>query len=418
MKTDSLSKENGSNNNCSWWQLLLLVEDEISRSKSSGFQILHPVRDKGSFYSSLFRNPRFSDHLLVRWIELGGIRGKALNYLPSEIRSFFPTPKPSRPSSAVPSRPQSAKYLSTPPVERFRKDPKQAVSPSSSSEISSIKQTLSSSKSFVEIPKPESTTVGQRNESLSLQPENSESRDEVQNSKNPKQSSDSGSFALFGNQIPPRPPSSKSRTSSASRLSQQSAHILTNPPAAIVEIEKILREDGSEEHQQLQVQNHYELIRKYKHDIVTLTSNRSHNPLLKHLPSELFTTKKSPRKANKIEEAEPVRNLESYYDQMANPTSPMRSEEKRKPAAVTSNNTSLLPPNPRRFLGAPSSDSVKFIKLQRMRTEKPMNGVFQEYNSNDYMESSSLKNHASMQSANYSLIKRQSGALVLQVEDK
>jgi hypothetical protein len=98
-----LSNEGGGNGgNSSWWQILVLIEDEMHRAKSGGFIQVHPilptralpaslklspefivaglsspVPHTGEYYLSLYRNARFHDHLLYKWLSLGGCRGQA-----------------------------------------------------------------------------------------------------------------------------------------------------------------------------------------------------------------------------------------------------------------------------------------------------------------------------------------------------
>jgi hypothetical protein len=109
---------------CNWWQMLLMIEDEFARSKSSGFQLIHPTIQKASHYTSLFRNSRFSDQMLAKWVELGGIAGRAITHLPTSIRlhlnrrgvPYYSSKSsgsekavlPRRPASAAPSRPRSS----------------------------------------------------------------------------------------------------------------------------------------------------------------------------------------------------------------------------------------------------------------------------------------------------------------------
>lgn len=105
---------------CNWWQMLLMIEDEFARSNSSGFKLIHPTPQKASHYTSLFRNSRFSDQMLAKWVEIGGIGGRAVHHLPNEIRSYFcnrgtqefvqklDKKTPRRPASATPSRPSTA----------------------------------------------------------------------------------------------------------------------------------------------------------------------------------------------------------------------------------------------------------------------------------------------------------------------
>lgn len=101
----------GSHNN--WWQILVLIEDEMHRAKTGGFIQVHPVLPTrplpsrvpvanvvadimspvlypGEYYLSLYRNARFHDHLLYKWLSLGGCRGKAgQRYLPRYVYSHI-----------------------------------------------------------------------------------------------------------------------------------------------------------------------------------------------------------------------------------------------------------------------------------------------------------------------------------------
>ena len=127
--------------------MILLIEDEMARAKASEFHLVYPTKTQGRHYSSLLRNPRFTDHLLTRWIELGGISGRALQYLPTEVQAYFPTsssasrPKKTRPSSASVSISQS-RSLSTPSSSsRLSSRPSSAINrePVSNSNNSSLK---------------------------------------------------------------------------------------------------------------------------------------------------------------------------------------------------------------------------------------------------------------------------------------
>lgn len=106
----SVNGESG-NVNSSWWQILVLIEDEMHRAKTGGFIQVHPVLPTrplpvshrapieslladlsspvpypGEYYLSLYRNARFHDHLLYKWLSLGGCRGKAgQRYLPRYV---------------------------------------------------------------------------------------------------------------------------------------------------------------------------------------------------------------------------------------------------------------------------------------------------------------------------------------------
>ena len=54
------------------WYMMLMIEDEFKRGESSKFQRLHPVPATTEKYLNLYKNPRFSDHMLGKWT-LGGL---------------------------------------------------------------------------------------------------------------------------------------------------------------------------------------------------------------------------------------------------------------------------------------------------------------------------------------------------------
>lgn len=54
------------------WSLLLSIADEFSRAKATQFHLLHPVEKTSRHYLQLYHTPRFTDHLLTRWILEGG----------------------------------------------------------------------------------------------------------------------------------------------------------------------------------------------------------------------------------------------------------------------------------------------------------------------------------------------------------
>ena len=54
------------------WYLMLMIEDEFSRGLSSKFQRLHPVPETLERYLNMYKNPRFSDHMIGKWT-LGGL---------------------------------------------------------------------------------------------------------------------------------------------------------------------------------------------------------------------------------------------------------------------------------------------------------------------------------------------------------
>lgn len=108
---------NNAGNSSSWWQILLLIEDEMHRARSGGFIQVHPVLPAGraaqqaatrggpsdlladlsspvpaigEYYLSLYRNARFHDHLLYKWLSLGGCRGAAgQRYLPKYLSNVI-----------------------------------------------------------------------------------------------------------------------------------------------------------------------------------------------------------------------------------------------------------------------------------------------------------------------------------------
>lgn len=55
-------------NNDSVWLMLLMIEDEIDRAKSTFFKLCHPTTSSIDKYLPLYSAPRFSDHLLAKWV--------------------------------------------------------------------------------------------------------------------------------------------------------------------------------------------------------------------------------------------------------------------------------------------------------------------------------------------------------------
>ena len=47
----------------------------MARARSTGFVLCHPLSESVLHYLTLYRNPRFSDHLLARWLIAGASRG-------------------------------------------------------------------------------------------------------------------------------------------------------------------------------------------------------------------------------------------------------------------------------------------------------------------------------------------------------
>jgi hypothetical protein len=70
----------GGNDSC--WLLLLMAEDEFSRAQSTQFTRAHPTVPGAAHYAGLYRNARFSDHLLARWVVGGGSAGPLKKYIP------------------------------------------------------------------------------------------------------------------------------------------------------------------------------------------------------------------------------------------------------------------------------------------------------------------------------------------------
>jgi hypothetical protein len=64
------------------WMIILMIEDEFSRAASTKFTLLHPVPVSVQYYLSLYRNARFSDHLLAKWVLNNGMHGPLRQYVP------------------------------------------------------------------------------------------------------------------------------------------------------------------------------------------------------------------------------------------------------------------------------------------------------------------------------------------------
>lgn len=73
------------------WTMLLMIEDELTRAKSTRFHTVHPTAQKAGHYTQLYRNCRFSDHLLAKWVISGGSRGQLKKHMPP--RYFKPQEK-------------------------------------------------------------------------------------------------------------------------------------------------------------------------------------------------------------------------------------------------------------------------------------------------------------------------------------
>ena len=62
--------------------MLLSCDDEFSRAKSTQFHQAHPRPDSLLHYNSLYRNARFSDHVLGRWVLERGGQGPLRSLVP------------------------------------------------------------------------------------------------------------------------------------------------------------------------------------------------------------------------------------------------------------------------------------------------------------------------------------------------
>jgi hypothetical protein len=71
------------------WLLLLMAEDEFARSRSTHFTLVHPTQATVERYLGLYRNHRFSDHLLARWVSEGGFNGPLRRYIPTRYDMLF-----------------------------------------------------------------------------------------------------------------------------------------------------------------------------------------------------------------------------------------------------------------------------------------------------------------------------------------
>lgn len=76
----------------SMWLLLLLSEDEFERATATRFHRVHPVAAKANHYCSIMRIARFSDHLLVRWVQSGGSEGEFRKLIPAMFFTKAPAP--------------------------------------------------------------------------------------------------------------------------------------------------------------------------------------------------------------------------------------------------------------------------------------------------------------------------------------
>ena len=135
-----------SNSNDSSWILLLMIEDEFNRMKSTKFQCLHPIPTTCVHYNRLYRNHRFADHLLAKWVLDGMSTGINRQYIPSKFltsdTSISATSKAKRTNKTV-IRPKSASALCT-----------------SSKNNSPIISNDDSNHHFIETPVSETSNIG------------------------------------------------------------------------------------------------------------------------------------------------------------------------------------------------------------------------------------------------------------------
>jgi len=68
------------------WLLLLMIEDELLRAKSSKFHVVHPTTLNAAYYTNLYKNCRFSDHLLANWVLNDMSEGKYASLIPTRYR--------------------------------------------------------------------------------------------------------------------------------------------------------------------------------------------------------------------------------------------------------------------------------------------------------------------------------------------
>ena len=57
----------------------------MARAQSTYFHIVHPTPNAASYYTTLYRSCRFSDHLLAKWVQSGGSEGEYRNYIPEKF---------------------------------------------------------------------------------------------------------------------------------------------------------------------------------------------------------------------------------------------------------------------------------------------------------------------------------------------
>jgi hypothetical protein len=468
LKEDLSFQVNGSssNNSCSWWQMILLIEDEIARSKTGGFRLLHPIKESGSFYTSLFRNPRFSDHLLTRWLEIGGIRGKGLGFLPAEVRSYFPMPKSSRPSSSTSStnrRPKSGSrsvhYSSPSPLSQrvdeqlealdigtrnsCLKNPHLGIAERQNSEdilniLENAQSLLISNSRILQEGIGNSSRPGSSaslRSSRKIKDVNVISTADTNDSTHRKLSDFPSADPQRAEHYPnhySRPSTTINKTNDNKRKSDtdNSDITLNNPNISTDDEIEMLFQNEDERKINSQVLNHYELIRRYKQDLLSFSSSNTSNPLLQHLPNELFsiyhrekqlganspviktrsssTPRSSPSHQNIHTPPSTDRRLQNVQNRTASPVNPSSGYK-----------TTLVPP-PRVSVSSQinssntGTESVRMVNLQRLKKGKQPTSS--EYELNEYQNTNTLTYNSA--NSKVTFFKRQSGKLVFRVNQK
>jgi hypothetical protein len=70
-----------------------MAEDEFARARSTQFTRVHPQPISAAHYVGLYKNCRFADHLLAKWIIEGGSSGALKKYLPTKFMKVASPPK-------------------------------------------------------------------------------------------------------------------------------------------------------------------------------------------------------------------------------------------------------------------------------------------------------------------------------------
>lgn len=383
--------------------MILLIEDEMARAKTSGFNMIHPTRIKGSWYSSLFRNPRFTDHLLVRWIELGGIRGKAIQYLPNEVKAYFPNAnraksassrssiehKISRPPSAaakVPSRPSSAAPANRQHPSRFSMKPPSAPSENVAKAVMTLKDSqgiLSKSNEY-------------ENEGVTV--------NEVSQIPHPA----------------PLPELKISDPSIQRAIISAENHSSPSQPNPNEEVGRFTPRAN-------------DLMKKHQHDLITMANTRSPNPLLQFIPDRIFDGLKEKRAAfSRVEQpSKASEGMNGFYSNQSKPADE-GSLETTSLVNLHQSATKMIQENPRKVLRSENLNSASErlnllnINLRKMRTDSHIAGV-KDYAINDNMGKppSGLRllkqrsdiSQSKVQHLQFKTIKTQSGSLILQIRD-